>query len=68
MQFCYTDKDESESVVVDESSTEESESGSVHKRIKKNKEKDTIGEIEHEEPLVTDNLVFVFVFSSGPRI
>ena len=29
----------------------------VHKRINTNKEKDTIDETEHEEPLVTDNPV-----------
>ena len=34
---------------------EESESENVHKSINTNKEKDTIDETEHEEPLVTDN-------------
>ena len=37
-QFCSTDKSESGSVIADESSTEESEPESVHKRINRNKE------------------------------
>ena len=47
----------SKSVIVDERSTEESESESVHKSINTNKEKYAIDETEHEEPLVKDNPV-----------
>ena len=51
------DQVESEIVVVDEISMEGRESENVHKSINTNKEKDTIDETEHEEPLVTDNPV-----------
>ena len=43
-QVCYTDKIESESVIVDESSMEESKSESINKIINKNKEKYAIYE------------------------
>ena len=55
LQACSTDKGESEGIIIDVSSTEESESESVHKII--NKEKYAIGETKHEEPLVTENPV-----------
>ena len=42
------DESESESVIIDESSTEESEPESVHKSINKNKEKYTIDETQDE--------------------
>ena len=45
----------SKSVIVDESSTEESKSECVRKKI--NKEKDANNETEHEEPLVANNPV-----------
>ena len=45
----------SKSVIVDESSTEESESECVRKNI--NKEKDANNETEHEEPFVANNPV-----------
>ena len=48
MQVCSTDEGESESVIVDKSSTEESESESVHKSINTNKEKDEIYDTENE--------------------
>ena len=47
-QYCSTDKSESEIIIVDESSTEESESESANKRINKNEEKYAMDEIEHE--------------------
>ena len=53
-QVYSTDEGESESVIFNESSTEKSESESVQKI--KNEEKYAIDEIEHEEPLVTDDL------------
>ena len=46
-----------ESVIINESSTQDSESESVHKIINTNKEKDEIDETDDEEPLVTDNPV-----------
>ena len=57
LQVCSTDKGEPESVIVDESSTEGSESESAQKSINTNEEKYVIYEIEHEEHLITDNLV-----------
>ena len=57
LNVCSTDKSESKSVIVNESSTEESGSEIVHQSINTNKEKYTIDETEHDEPLVTDNLV-----------
>ena len=54
-QFCYTDKEESKSIIVDESSTEESESECFHKIV--NKEKYAKNKAEHEEPTVTDDPV-----------
>ena len=44
LQVCSTYKSKSESVIVNESSTNKSESESVHKIINTNKEKDTIDE------------------------
>ena len=57
LQVFYTDKSKSESVIVDEIYTEESESETVHKNINTNKENDAINETEYEETLVTDNQV-----------
>ena len=57
MHVCSTGERESESIVVDESFTEEIESESVHKSINTNKEKDASDEIDHEKPSVTYNLV-----------
>ena len=54
-QVYSTDKEESKSIIVDESSAEESESECVHKSV--NKEKDANNEAEREEPSVTDNPV-----------
>ena len=48
------DKSKSESVIINENSTEENESESAHKSINKNKEKDSIDKTEDEETLVTD--------------
>ena len=45
-QVCSTDKEKSKSIIVDEISTEESESECVHKDI--NKEKDAKNEADHE--------------------
>ena len=56
-QVYSTDKVESESVITDESSMDESESESVRKIINTNEEKYSIDETEHEEPLCIDNLV-----------
>ena len=56
-QVCSTDKRESESIIVAESSREEIEPESPHKSINTNKEKYEIYDTEHEEPLVTDNKV-----------
>ena len=57
LQVCSTDVGKSESVIVDESSTEESETESVHKSTNTNEEKYEIGKTQNEEPLVTDNKV-----------
>ena len=46
LQVCSTDKDKSKFIIVDESSTGESESECVHKNI--NKEKDAKNEAYHE--------------------
>ena len=54
-QVCSTYKSEKERVIVNESSTDESESKIVHKGINTNKVKYEIDETEDEEPLVTDN-------------
>ena len=56
-QVYSKDESEPESIIVDESSTEDSESESVHKSINKNKEKYAIDETEYEESSVTDNPV-----------
>ena len=56
-QVCSKDEGESESAIVDESSTEEIKSESVYKIINTNKEKYAIHETDHEEPSVTDNSV-----------
>ena len=48
---------ESENFIVDEISTEESESESIHKIININREINVIDETEDEKPLVTDNTV-----------
>ena len=37
LQVCFMDRSESESIIIDDISTEESESESVHKRINTNK-------------------------------
>ena len=57
MQVFSTYESESESLIVDGSSTDESESESVHKSINTEKEKDEIDETEDEEPPETDNPV-----------
>ena len=51
LQVCSSDEDESKSIIVDESSMEESESECVHKNT--NKEKDAKNEADYDEPLVT---------------
>ena len=51
------DEGKSEISISDESSTEESESESVHKSIDTDKERYEIYETDHEEPLVTYNPV-----------
>ena len=51
------DKIKPERVIVNGSSTEERKSERFHKIINTNKGKYAIGEIEDEEPLVTDNPV-----------
>ena len=56
-QVCSTEEGESESVIVDEISTEDRELGIVQKSINTNKEKYAIDETDHEEPSVTDNPV-----------
>ena len=56
-QVCSMGKSESVSVIVHESSTDESESESVHKSINENKEQYAIDETENEEPSVTHNPV-----------
>ena len=56
-QVCYTNESKSESVIVNESYTEESKLESVQKSINKNEEKDEIDETLHKEPLLTNNLV-----------
>ena len=48
LQVCSKDHSESETVIIDESSTEESESESVQKSINTNKEKDTNNKTEHK--------------------
>ena len=50
------DKDESKTIIVDESSTEKSESECVHKII--NKGIDAKNEAAREEPMVTDDPFF----------
>ena len=54
-QVCSTNESESESVIVNGSSTEESKPESAHKTINTNEEKYAIYKIDHEEPLVRDN-------------
>ena len=56
LQVYSTDEDESKSIIVVESSTEESESECVHKNI--NKEKYVKSDTDYEEPTVTDYPVF----------
>ena len=55
LQVYYTDRRKSKIIIVNESSTGESESECFHKSV--NKEKDAKNEVYHEEPLVTDNPV-----------
>ena len=50
LQVCSTNKYESKSIIIDESSMEESESECTHKTI--NKEKYANNEEEYEEPAV----------------
>ena len=52
LQFFSTNERESESVIVDEISTEEIESEIIHKSINTNKETYAIDKTEHEEPSV----------------
>ena len=55
-QVCATEEYESKGIIVDESSTEKSESECVHKNI--NKEKDANNEAEYEEtPVKHDPVV-----------
>ena len=56
-QVYYTDKSESESVIINESSTEDSKSESVHKSINTNKGKDAINKTEDEKQSVPYNPV-----------
>ena len=48
------DENESKSIIIDESSIDESESKCVHKDI--NKEKEAKNEAEDEEPMVPDDI------------
>ena len=57
LQVCYTDNIKPESVIFDESSTEESKSETFHKSINTNKEKYAIDETDHEEHSIADNPV-----------
>ena len=57
LKVCSTDKSKSQTVIGDESSTEDRKSESVHKSINKNEEKYTIDETENKETSVTDNSV-----------
>ena len=71
-QFCSTDKSESESIIVDEYYTEESESESVHKSINTNKIKNKIYET-YQETLVIDNpvingAIYFNLFECGENI
>ena len=64
MQVCSTDEDESKGIIVDESSTEDSELEYVHKNV--NKEKDANNEAEYEESSVTDEVPIYFnIFKCG---
>ena len=64
MQACSTDEDESKGIIIDESSTEESELECVHKNV--NKEKDANNEAEYEEYSVTDEVPSYFnIFKCG---
>ena len=56
-QVRSTDKDESKIIIVDEISTEESESECVHKNI--NKEKYAKNKEEHEKTTITDDPIVV---------
>ena len=51
LQLCYTNEEKSKTIIVDGSSTKESESECVHKKI--NKEKDANNEADNEEHNVT---------------
>ena len=57
LKVCSTDKSKSQTVIGDESSTEDRKSESVHKSINTNEEKYAIDETENKETSVTDNSV-----------
>ena len=71
-QVWSTDEGGSKIIIADETITEVSKSKCVHKNI--NKEKDAKNEAEHEEPIVTDDKIFVKdpihcnIFESGKNI
>ena len=52
-QVCSTNKSKSKSIIIGESSMEESESECIHKSI--NKERNTMNEADHEVPFVWGN-------------
>ena len=73
LQVCYTDKFESEKIIVQNVSTEERELESVHKSINTNEEKYEIYKTEDEEPFITDNPVikylrYFYLFDCGKNI
>ena len=66
-QICYTDKDESKIIIVDEFSTKEDESEWVHKNIHKQKYENN--EEEYEEYSVTYEVTSYFnIFECGKNI
>ena len=65
LEVCSIEESKSKSVIVDESSMEESELESVHKSINTNITY-AIDKIYHEESLVTDNIVINDPSHSNP--
>ena len=73
MQVYSTNKSKSESIIVDESSTEENKSENVKKSINIHREKYAIDKTHDEEPSVTDNTVinelrFLKLFYGGKNL
>ena len=72
-QVCSTEKDEPESIIVDESFTEEREPENAHKSINRNEEKYAIDETEHDETSLIDSpvineLSYFNLFECGKNI